>query len=379
MVRFTRSGLAVAALCAAAVIFGQSSPEDEAIKRERENDVKIGKEYSERLDKELKFVEDAEKVAFVARIGAKLAEVANATPVSAQYGDKRFFAFEYTFKLIEDKDVNAFSIPGGFIYVHSGLLDYVQSEDELAAVISHEIAHAAHRHVPTLIKERSKIDLWTLPVVIGALLSGSPEAGTILFTKDLLTQALTSGWSQLAEVDADFAGAHYMLKTDYNPVALLTFMERLAYRDRNGPNFDLGIHRTHPPSKERARALLRFLKEHGVPIERSKVTTEFRVTSSIVDTGIQLKFGQRPLFVLAGDDAAARADEMVLALNRFFDATPQQFEVKLSGRKILWNSKTLLEFDERDAREGVSPQAFAAEAYEKIRGALFALSMRITN
>lgn len=116
-----------------------------------------------------------------------------------------------------------------------------------------------------------------------------------------------------------------------------------------------------------------------MPIERSKVTTEFRVTSSIVDTGIQLKFGQRPLFVLAGDDAAARADEMVLALNRFFDATPQQFEVKLSGRKILWNSKTLLEFDERDAREGVSPQAFAAEAYEKIRGALFALSMRITN
>jgi len=140
--------------------------------RDIDNDIKLGKDYSADVDKETKPSEDKAIVERVQRIGNELAEIANATPITALWGDKRMSKFPYVFKVIQGKDVNAFSLPGGTIYVYEGLVKYVESDDELAGVLSHEISHASLRHVATLQREQSKLSIIQLPLLLLTLLSG---------------------------------------------------------------------------------------------------------------------------------------------------------------------------------------------------------------
>ena len=81
------------------------------------------------------------------------------------WGSSQLKQFNYTFRVVDDKDVNAYSLPGGFIYVNKGLLDYVHSDDELAGVLAHEITHASHHHMVKLMHEQSKIQNVLLPAL----------------------------------------------------------------------------------------------------------------------------------------------------------------------------------------------------------------------
>lgn len=351
----------------------QSDPKHQA---DLARDIEMGKQTVADLDKELVFSTDAALIERVNRIGGVLAEISKRHHIPATWGDKRHNVFEYTFKVVEDKDVNAFSVPGGFIYVNTGLIEFVESDDELAGVLAHEIAHAANRHLITLIKERSKVDLITLPIVLAALLKGGQGAEPALMTQSLLLTALTSGWSQSAERDADRTGFYYMQLSQYNPVGLLTFMERLAFRERNSPQIDWGIFRTHPPSRQRADALVKLLKEHGIPLARSAVTTSFRVTSEIIDDICFIRFGSQDLFTLKGPRIEERSKEVVSNLNQFFDTNPELFQVKAVGARVLFDTRTLVEFMETDIVDGKSRSELASEAVLAIRRALYSLGFR---
>ncbi len=341
--------------------------------KEVEKDVALGKDYVKEIEKQLKLSEDKDAIAKVQKIGAELAKIQNDNDFGAIFGDKNHHIFEYVFKVVADKDVNAFSIPGGFIYVNEGLLTFSESDDELAAVIAHEITHAANRHMATLIKERSKVDVWTIPIAIAALLGGSPEGAiTALNTGDLVKTALTSGWSQNAERDADQGGFFVMSKSSFSPVAMLTFLERLEYRDRNSPNIDWGINRTHPPSSERVQNLRKLLLSNGYLIERSKVTKTWRAIATNVEGGISVKLGGRELFQLKGEQAELRANQAIEKINRFFDSSPQLFAVRQSGPKVIGKFDILIEFSQEDG----NPDFLAAAAVAKIKDAIFSLSIR---
>ncbi len=342
-------------------------------KSEAESDAKLGREYITEIEKELRLSEDPVHIERVQRIGAELAKIANTYNFGAIYGDKHHHQFEYVFKVIDDNDVNAFSVPGGFIYVNVGLLNEAESDDELAAVIAHEVAHAANRHVITLMRERSKVDLLTLPVIIAAIFSGGDAAGALITTAQALRQSLTSGWSQNAELDADRTGFFYMTKTDYHPVAMLTFLERLAFREKSSPRIDWGIFRTHPPSATRVRKLAELLAEHSIPMERSKVTTSFRAVAIEQQGSVLVRFGERPLFELRGDRATVRAAEAVAALNLFFDSMPEAFQARAAGPRLVGRGQTLVEFSTDD---GDDPARLASLALETVKAAAFSLSMR---
>jgi predicted Zn-dependent protease len=342
-------------------------------KKEAESDAKLGREYITEIEKELRLSEDPAHIERVQRIGGELAQVANTYNFGAIYGDKNHHQFEYVFKVINDNDVNAFSVPGGFIYVNVGLLNEVESDDELAAVLAHEVAHAANRHVITLMRERSKVDLLTLPVIIAAIFSGGDAAGALITTAQALRQSLTSGWSQNAELDADRTGFFYMTKTSYHPVAMLTFLERLAFREKSSPRIDWGIFRTHPPSATRARRLTELLTEHSVPMERSKVTTSFRAVAIKQEHSVLVRFGERPLFELKGEQAETRATEAVTALNTFFDSMPEAFQARAVGPRLVGRNQTLVEFMIDD---GDDPARLASAALETVKAAVFSLSMR---
>jgi len=347
------------------------------------NDVELGKKYSAEADKELKASKDAEALKRLQRIGAEIADIANRTAAKTTWGDKRFSRFDYTFKLVEGKDVNAFSLPGGYIYFYEGMLKYVESDDELAGVVAHEIAHASLRHVATLQREQSKLNAIQLPLILVAILAsaqGSNSAADVLGVSQLIGAAAGSGWSVRAEQAADYAGFQYMVKSKYDATGMLTMMERLAKDERNGPSIDWGIYRSHPPSRQRADSLTKYMVAANVPIRRSTVTTSYRATVKPGDDQtVQVLFGGRKIVALGGTDALKRADDIANRLNSFFDSGPDLFEITNGDDGIiLGRRQPLFRLTPADAQASkTSVEELKREALRNLKTAAFGLAYKV--
>lgn len=322
-------------------------------------DAEIGKKYSEEVEKQYKLSKNADDQARVQRIGAVIADVANHNHVKALWGDTRHNTFEYHYKVLEGDDVNAFSLPGGYIYVYEGLIKFVESDDELAGVLAHETAHAAFRHLATLQREESKLEAFTIPLVLVAILAGAGAGGNLLTVGNLAGIAIGSGWSQKAEQAADYGGFQFMVKSRYNPVGMLTFMERLVAEERKSPELDYGIYRDHPPTRERADELMEWMANAGIPVKRSLVTTTFRTTlKTAKDGGVEAWFGGRKLYTFAGPDAETRAEQAAVSVDAFMDQVPELFDVTSSDDgTIFGKGKPLFKVSAADAAEAGYPLA----------------------
>lgn len=354
-------------------------PLDPRHRKDLEDDRNLGKGYAAEVAKELKFSTDEAKVQRVQRIARELAVIARENQVKVRWGDPRLNPFDYEFHVVVGEDVNAFSIPGGFIYIYEGLIDYAESDDELAGVIAHEIAHAAFRHLATLRKEQSRLEAITLPLILIALITGG-EAGTNVAQAGVLANtAIGSGWSEKAEESADHGGLQYMVKSRYNPVGMLTFMERLAYDDRHRANVDWGIFRTHPPSRARARELRQTLEAQGIAIRRSAVTSSLRAqTREAEGGGVVISFAKIDLVKLGGPEAGARAAETAKRLDAFFDQTPRLVEANQFGdRTIRGRGADLIALTEEDATaNGASLPDLTKRALGNMKRALYELGYR---
>ena len=313
-------------------------------------DSETGAKYSIEADKELKPSTNTAYIERLQRIGKLMADIANKTPVETTWGDKRLNPFTYTFKVVQGDDVNAFSLPGGYIYFYEGLLKEAESDDELAGVLAHEIAHAEQRHVATLQREQSKLSNISLPLILLAILTGGAGAAAGAMGVSLASQAIGSGWSVKAEEAADYGGFQYMQKSPYDPTGMLTFMERLARKNQLSDNIDWGIYRSHPPSRERARTLMAYMAKAKVPIRRSKVAASYRTT--VVDApgrGTELRYGGRVFATLNGPDAKARAEAAAVRVNEFFDSSPDLFELRKGpDGKIMGGGKLLFQITPAD-------------------------------
>ena len=356
------------------------SPEDKAAEqhqKEVQADIELGKRYAAETDKEYKPSTDKLAIDRIQRIGKELAKIANETHIVALWGDKDFSRFDYSFKVIKGDDVNAFSIPGGYIYVFEGLVKNAESDDEIAGVLAHEIAHASLRHVATLQREQQRLQNLSLPAILAAIITGSGEA---LTATQAFIQAKGSGWSVKAEQAADYGGFQYMLKSKYDPTGMMTFMERLASKDRLNETVDWGIYRTHPPSRERAQSLQGYIGQAGLLVRRSKVTTTYRasVVPGEKDT-VDLVFGKRRLVSFAGSEALARADDAADLVNEFFDQEPGLFELKLNpGGQIFGRGKLLLTLTAEDAEHSeVTLDQYQQDVLKNLKFALLNVGFRI--
>jgi predicted Zn-dependent protease len=340
-----------------------------------DNEVKLGRDNAEENDKHVKLVTDAAIVERVNRIGQTLAAVANKTPVPALWGSSQLKNFHYVFRVVDDKDVNAYSLPGGFIYVNKGLIDYVHSDDELAGVLAHEITHAAHHHMVKLIHEQTKIQNVLLPALLIGLAMGHGQPGdmgSLIMGAQLYTTAKLNTYGVEAEKDADHGGLLLMTHTKYNPAGLYSFMTRLAGDERRHGPGELGIFRTHPPGAERVEAARKLLEQLGIPIELSKVDPDQRVSVTLVKGGAagrdiaELKImGMVLCRVVAADDLTAeeRGQKLAARLSPMFDgARPVlNFEVKvIKDRTVMVRDLAVL--TEEDARAQGKPLADLARS-----------------
>lgn len=346
-------------------------------KRDIQRDIDDGAKYAAEIEKDIKLSQDQAKIDRVARIGAQLAEVANATQVKVLWGDPRLSAFPYQFKVIEDEDVNAFSIPGGLIYVHTGLLDFAESDHELAGVLAHEISHASFRHIATLRSEMGKLQAWTLPLVLASVLMGAADVG--LIGGNLVQQSFFSGWSVEAETSADLGALQYMVRSPYNPVGVLTFMERLAFRQKLNPKITWGIYQTHPPTNERTQFLKQKLDEFNIPLRRSLTSSSLRTNIEPSDDGrLELRFGEQPIMGFGGDEAVARADLAQVNLDKFMDQVPGIYEIQVrADGTVLGRGTKLFEITDEDLVDGETRERLQKRVLVQMQKAAHWLGYRV--
>ena len=325
------------------------------------NEAKLGDEAAAEIAKEYKLSDNAEDLKRVRTMGEKIAEVANKKTVDALYGSPKITPFDFKFDIIEDDDVNAFCVPGGHIYVYRGLLDFVQSDDELAGVLAHEITHACHHHMVYLLKKQAALNNTMAIALLAAMLGGSGTASgsdmyNVVLGVQLYQIAKLNGYGMQAERDSDHGAVFYMHEAGYNPVGLLTFMERLARR----PNLiEYGIYRSHPLDADRVRAAMRLIQEMGLPINR-------RATTDAIDAEVRTDKADGvdvPGVVIQGaviyrpsprgeKSSAQQAREVADRINSALDAGLKMHELRVNpaAAEVTARGKVLLTVSEGDAK-----------------------------
>ncbi len=341
-------------------------------------DVTLGKQsHDELLKSGMKLLADPEMQKRIDTIGNKMAAIVNKELIKAQFGSDNTVPFTYKFHIVDDKDINAFSLPGGFLYFNKGLMSYVQSDDELAGVMGHEIIHAAHRHVAKLMKEQSKLNTQMALGALAAILAKVPQqdTGNLLQGFQLVALQKVSGHSQNAERDADQGGIQLAIKAGYNPVGMLTFMERLERDRKLRPDIDMGIFRTHPPEKERASDMIKQLTSLKVPINRREVTQMLKVSvqqgtggPTLGNSNVQDVLIDGKLFFRTG--SADRAKSVAETLNKALDRPLQMYDITRRGASVIVRSQNIVTIEASDA-PGTSPDTQAETAIKNLRSALY--------
>ena len=208
------------------------------------NDLQIGKEYAERVEKIFGVYDDPKMSSYVKNIGERL--------ISAM--DEPLF--DYSFKIIPSATPNAFALPGGFTYVTTGLLPVLESEDELACIMAHEIIHANNRHSIKSMKRGIIPAILQLPGNIIGLVS--PGAGEMINRpiKGFGDLGMAS-YSRKNETEADVEGSALAAKAGYNPEALQSALIRIGkYIELlTGEKEKKGYLDDHPMTDDRVKRL----------------------------------------------------------------------------------------------------------------------------
>ena len=176
---------------------------------------------------------------------------------------------EWHFTVLDEGSINAFTTGGGYVYVYRGLLPYLNSEAELAAVLGHEMGHVIARHPARAQSKTAAADLLTMAAVI---LTGSPVLADIA---NIGSAAWIQGYGREAESEADALGMRYMVRAGYDPHAMREVFETFKAQERfeidnaraegREPNIYHGVFSDHPAPDDRAAAATRATAQLGEP------------------------------------------------------------------------------------------------------------------
>lgn len=203
----------------------------------KEQDMQLGKESAAEVRKQMVVIHDPFLTAYVNKIGQRLA----ATPEARDSG------FPFTFEVIADPTINAFALPGGPMFINTGLLKAVDSEAQLAGVMGHEMSHVILRHGTN---QASKANLIELPALLAGQMGGDSMLGQLAQAGiGLGAGGVLLHFSRGAESQADLMGSHLMAESGYNPLELAHFFEKLN-SSQQPPEF-LSDH-PNPDHRERA-------------------------------------------------------------------------------------------------------------------------------
>ena len=275
-------------LASCALAAASPEPSDKTIKREE----RIGRKGAAEIEKQIPRVLDPSAEAKLAMITDKL------TPYLQR-------SLEYNVRILDMKEPNAFALPGGQTYITTGMLEFLKSEDEIAAILCHEFVHADRAHGIVQAKRNNKLMLLSIAGLIAATQAGSGGAGVAAMANGLQT-AIMNSYSIELEKEADERGIDILYKAGYNPAAMLTTMERLRMEKIKRAQYEPGIFQTHPEEEERVESALKYLHSKGIEVQRKDVVKSLKVTVDHAAGNILLKVDGAALLVLPEDEAAKK-------------------------------------------------------------------------
>ncbi|HEX5869248.1 MAG TPA: M48 family metallopeptidase [Longimicrobium sp.] len=250
-----RRTAAVACLCGAGAAAG-CAPQVST-----QQEVALGADYSRQINRQMPILNDAATNSYVSQIGNQLAAIADPRGI------------RYNFYVVNSDVVNAFALPGGYVYINRGIIERADNLSEFAGVLAHEIGHVAERHSIEQLQRAQNANLG-LNVLYGVLLGRAPS-GVEQAGIQVGGSAVFAGYTRDAEREADRVGVAYMVRGGYNPIGLATFFEELLSMQQRQPSRVEQWFSTHPTTTERV-ANTRAIIAATPGAQNSNLTTDTR-------------------------------------------------------------------------------------------------------
>lgn len=202
-----------------------------------DKEMRLGKQLAEEAERQARLVDDPVVSEYVNRVAQNLVRNSDAV-------------VPFTVKVIDSGEVNAFALPGGFLFVNSGLVLKAATEAELAGVMAHEIAHVAARHGTKQATRGQIANIASIPLM---MLGGGWIGFAIHQAAGLAMPMGFLKFSRGMEQQADRLGLEYLYKTGYDPAAFLDFFERLESLEKRKPGTMAKVFSTHPVTGDRIK------------------------------------------------------------------------------------------------------------------------------
>lgn len=242
-------------------------------------EIELGAELHQQMLQEMPVYRDQDLQDYVNEVGQKLAAVSHRPEI------------EYTFTVVDSPDINAFALPGGFVYINRGLIAYLNSEDELAAVLGHEIGHVTARHA---VRQQAARQTNSVVAVAAVIATG---VGSLGETTSLLGGALLSGYGRDMELESDGLGAEYLANAGYDPLAMVEVIgvlknhEDFTKRTSSGAVSYHGVFATHPRNDTRLQEVVGRANELAAGERQEVDPSIFREKVSGLSLGPSMQIG----------------------------------------------------------------------------------------
>jgi predicted Zn-dependent protease len=219
-----------------------------------ESEIAIGRALARELEQVVTLLNDPAVVDYVNRVSQNIVNNSDSK-------------LSFTVKVIDSAEVNAAALPGGFLYVNTGLIQTADNEAQLAAMISHVVAHVAARHVAEQQGRASSVNILSLPSTVfpSTALAAPQEASAGV-------PAAFYQFSRRAEEEADWLGLQYLYKAGYDPEAMVAFFQKMATRNGGGSGMSK-LFSTHPQIDDRIAKSLGNIKAFLPARPQNVVTT----------------------------------------------------------------------------------------------------------
>ena len=228
-----------------------------------EKERQIGEEFFLELQSAYPISTDPFVSSYINRLGHKLEAQQPAHP------------FKYRFYVLDDPSLNAFAVPGGYIFINSGFIRLMDREGELAGVLAHEISHVYARHMARMMDESKGVTIATLVGSLAAVLLGGPAAAALLIGSQAMGQAAMLKYSRDHEQEADDLGFKWMTKAGYDPmemIAAFKILNKQRWMQGGDPPIYLS---THPHTDTRLVELANRLAMHEETLHHGYGNPEF--------------------------------------------------------------------------------------------------------
>jgi predicted Zn-dependent protease len=239
------AGAAAPATPASAPSATSSAPSGPTLSKADKAEVEQGQKMHAEIVQSMGVYNDAALQEYVGMVGRKLAQQSNRPNLP------------YTFTVVDAEEVNAFATMGGFVYISRGILPYLSSEAELAAVLGHEIGHITAKHMA---RQQTQSTFAGIAGIATAILTGQPALAQLT---NIAGEAVIRGYGRDMELEADRLGAEYLARTGYDPEAMIRVIRTLKDQERfevvsarqegREPHIYHGLFATHPDNDTRLK------------------------------------------------------------------------------------------------------------------------------